>query len=75
VTVSLGISAYDPESTRRWPTANDLLRRADAALYQAKEFGRDRAIIDIGLLFDGSGARIAERSARSLRDSRQKFAS
>jgi diguanylate cyclase (GGDEF)-like protein len=71
VTVSLGISAYDPESLRKWPTANDLLRLADAALYQAKECGRDRAVIDIGLLFEGSGARIAERSAYEARDNRE----
>ncbi len=64
VTVSLGLSGYDPESLRKWPTANDLMRLADAALYQAKECGRDRAVIDIGLLFEGSGARIAERGAR-----------
>jgi diguanylate cyclase (GGDEF)-like protein len=75
VTVSLGISAYDPESLRKWPTANDLLRLADAALYQAKECGRDRAVIDIGLLFEGSGARIAERSAYDPRDEHTGLAS
>jgi hypothetical protein len=47
------------------------LRLADAALYQAKECGRDRAVIDIGLLFEGSGARIAERSAYEVRDNRE----
>ncbi len=71
VTVSLGISAYDPESLRNWPTGNDLLRLADAALYQAKECGRDRAVIDIGLLFEGSGARIAERSEHDSREKPQ----
>ncbi len=79
VTVSLGISAYDPESLRKWPTANDLLRLADAALYQAKECGRDRAVIDIGLLFEGSGARIADRSGSATtferREDRKKLAS
>ena len=70
VTVSLGISAFDPESSRKYPTANDLLRRADAALYQAKEFGRDRAVIDIGLFFEGQGARIAAHAPRNARGDR-----
>ncbi|MET4163284.1 diguanylate cyclase (GGDEF)-like protein [Marinobacterium sp. MBR-111] len=40
VTLSAGISALNPESD----TADDLLRRADNALYQAKAGGRNRVI-------------------------------
>ena len=40
-TISIGISAY-PRSARR--SASDLLRKADAALYQAKREGKDKVI-------------------------------
>jgi diguanylate cyclase (GGDEF)-like protein len=40
-TISIGISSY-PRSARR--SATDLLRKADAALYQAKREGKDKVI-------------------------------
>jgi len=40
-TISIGISSY-PKSARR--SAADLLRKADAALYQAKREGKDKVI-------------------------------
>jgi GGDEF domain-containing protein len=40
VTISLGVSAY-PDNGE---TPEDLLRVADAALYAAKQAGRDRAV-------------------------------
>jgi diguanylate cyclase (GGDEF)-like protein len=40
-TISIGISSY-PKSARR--SATDLLRKADAALYQAKKEGKDKVV-------------------------------
>jgi len=40
-TISIGISSY-PKSARR--SAPDLLRKADAALYQAKREGKDKVV-------------------------------
>ena len=40
-TISIGISSY-PKSARR--SASDLLRKADAALYQAKREGKDKVV-------------------------------
>jgi diguanylate cyclase (GGDEF)-like protein len=40
-TISIGISSY-PKSARRSP--QDLLRKADAALYQAKREGKDKVV-------------------------------
>ena len=39
VTVSIGIAVFDPESGE---TTTEILNRADAALYQAKDNGRNR---------------------------------
>jgi len=45
VTASMGISAYHPgESSANW------IERADRALYQAKNDGRDRVAVDSGSL-------------------------
>jgi len=38
VTISIGISSYSPE-TIHW---KELIKRADAALYQAKQKGKNR---------------------------------
>ena len=40
VSLSLGVSAYPANG----PKVEDLLRAADAALYQAKQTGRDRVV-------------------------------
>jgi two-component system cell cycle response regulator len=40
-TISIGISSY-PKSARR--SAQDLLRKADGALYQAKREGKDKVV-------------------------------
>jgi len=45
VTVSIGGAVYDPAAGLK-PDHNRLLARADAALYQAKEAGRNRVIIE-----------------------------
>ena len=42
VTVSIGIAVFDPESGE---TTTEILNRADAALYQAKDDGRNRVVI------------------------------
>ncbi len=42
VTVSLGVAVFDP--SRPDPSVDILLRRADAALYQAKSQGRNRVV-------------------------------
>ena len=39
LTMSFGVAAYDPETRDGW---EELFKRADAALYRAKEGGRDR---------------------------------
>jgi two-component system, sensor histidine kinase LadS len=39
LTLSAGIAAFDPDEA---PTAEDLLKRADAALYRAKAAGRNQ---------------------------------
>lgn len=43
VTVSIGVAAFDPNDPD--DTAHSLLRRADLALYQAKNTGRDRVVL------------------------------
>ena len=49
LSVSIGVAALNPAYPE---TANELLSRADAALYRAKRGGRDRAEVD--LLFGGA---------------------
>jgi len=44
LTCSIGVSAYHPEDG-----SEDLLQRADQALYQAKQAGRDRVAVELGL--------------------------
>ncbi len=48
VTLSFGVSAYDPAGERGLPERllDDLVRRADAALYVSKEQGRNRVTVD-----------------------------
>jgi len=41
VTISLGVALYDPERDR---SKDDLIKRADEALYMAKEAGRNKVI-------------------------------
>jgi diguanylate cyclase (GGDEF)-like protein len=51
ITASIGVAAYPADAT----SANDLLERADAAMYHAKETGRDGvAFVDV----DGGFARL-----------------
>jgi two-component system cell cycle response regulator len=44
VTISLGIAVAEP-GTAAPPSAQDLIEQADAALYQAKKAGRNRAVL------------------------------
>jgi PleD family two-component response regulator len=45
VTLSVGIASFEPDDPAHQPTPNQLLTRADAALYQAKQQGRDRVAL------------------------------
>jgi PleD family two-component response regulator len=45
LTVSIGLAQAEP-----WTTADDLLRRADVALYSAKAAGRNRVPLHTGEL-------------------------
>jgi len=64
VTVSIGVASADP---RRGFEPESLVRRADAALYRAKEEGRNRVIgaIDRGESTSGPEDQITGRSGRS----------
>ncbi len=46
VTISVGIAAFDPA---RQPSADEVLKEADLALYRAKEEGRNRVVVADGL--------------------------
>jgi len=60
VTVSIGVAQARPElGQRRDVVGNALLAAADAALYQAKEQGRDCVVLDRGGL-DGRGSEALE---------------
>jgi diguanylate cyclase (GGDEF)-like protein len=43
--VSIGLASYDPR-TDRLPTADDLLVRADGAMYVSKDAGKDRVSVE-----------------------------
>jgi diguanylate cyclase (GGDEF)-like protein len=45
VTVSIGGAVYDPASQAE-PNHNRLLARADAALYRAKNAGRNQVVVE-----------------------------
>lgn len=45
VSVSIGLSSFDPGSERT-PTADDLLVRADGAMYVSKDAGKDRVSVE-----------------------------
>ena len=60
MTVSIGVAQARPElGQRRDVVGNALLAAADAALYQAKEQGRDCVVLDRGG-FDGRGSEALE---------------
>ncbi|MGV9414961.1 diguanylate cyclase [Nocardia sp. NPDC003693] len=45
VTVSIGIAAYDGRTGHRRPTPDELLRRADTAMYRAKRGGGNQVFV------------------------------
>lgn len=51
LTASLGVARYTPQTTRTRNydvLKNDVLRRADAAMYEAKSLGKGRVVVDGG---------------------------
>jgi diguanylate cyclase len=56
VTTTIGVAQHSPGET-----AQELIRRADMALYLGKESGRDRLVIDPGI-FQAVTAKAAERA-------------
>jgi diguanylate cyclase (GGDEF)-like protein len=52
VTASVGLAVYDPRNAAAADTIdvkkNDILRRADAAMYEAKAGGKDQVVVDRG---------------------------
>ena len=59
VTVSAGLATYDPRLERL--DADELIRRADSSMYEAKRLGRDRLVV-FGLE-DGESTRAASANA------------
>lgn len=62
LSVSIGIAEVDPVMD----SVDDVLMRADLALYEAKEFGRD-CIVEASSGITGGGARRADRILTALR--------
>lgn len=53
--VSIGITSIDPETPDEL-TLDDFIRRADSALYDAKNQGRGRAVVDVHHASDNNGS-------------------
>jgi PleD family two-component response regulator len=47
-TVSIGVAVYEPATSPASFSSNSFLRQADAALYRAKDEGRDRIVVAEG---------------------------
>ena len=62
MTVSIGLAEVDAVMD----DVDDVLLRADMALYEAKEWGRDR-IVEAGSVGEGDGTRRSDRILRALR--------
>lgn len=57
LTASIGVTAYRPDDR-----AQDLLARGDAALYRAKQEGRNRVVLDMASAAEeSSGGRLSPR--------------
>ncbi|MDO9357203.1 MAG: EAL domain-containing protein [Solirubrobacteraceae bacterium] len=63
MTVSIGLAEVDPVMD----DVDDVLMRADMALYEAKDFGRDR-VIEAGSTLTGDAARRSDRILATLRE-------
>lgn len=46
ITVSIGVAVFDPTHDAFCPAPEDLLQRADLAMYQAKQLGGNRVVAD-----------------------------
>ncbi|MFZ3171395.1 MAG: diguanylate cyclase [Carboxydocellales bacterium] len=47
LTVSIGVAEYYPKNSKSYLSSDDMINRADKALYQAKNSGRNKVVVDM----------------------------